>query len=186
MATRRPARQIPSDARRYWGPGRFIGHHIAAAAMVAVECPASFSGRKTSFISTTTRCVASSSSYIVGMTELILWHDGGCPLCRREIALMRRLDRRGAIDFVDVSRAPAAACPVDPAELLARFHATEDGRLLSGAAAFAAMWRAIPLLRPIGLAARSPRVLAMLERLYLVFLRFRPRLQRLLADRNRA
>ena len=28
--------------------------------------------------------------------------------------------------------------------------------MLSGAAAFAAMWRAIPLLRPLGLAARSP------------------------------
>ena len=89
---------------------------------------------------------------------------------------MRRLDRRGAIDFVDVTQ--AQACPVDPAAMLARFHASEDGRLLSGAAAFAAMWRAIPLLRPLGLAARTPWVLAALERLYLVFLRFRPRLQR--------
>ncbi|NIJ07578.1 putative DCC family thiol-disulfide oxidoreductase YuxK [Sphingomonas vulcanisoli] len=25
------------------------------------------------------------------MTKLIVWHDGACPLCRREIALMRRL-----------------------------------------------------------------------------------------------
>ena len=89
---------------------------------------------------------------------------------------MRRLDRRGAIDFVDVTQ--ARACPIDPAAMLARFHASEDGRLLSGAAAFAAMWRAIPLLRPLGLAARTPWVLAALERLYLVFLRFRPRLQR--------
>lgn len=65
--------------------------------------------------------------------------------------------------------------------MLARFHASEDGKLLSGAAAFAAMWRAIPLLRPFGLVARSPLVLATLERIYLLFLRFRPRLQRLLA-----
>ena len=85
------------------------------------------------------------------MTKLIVWHDGGCPLCRREIAVMRRLDRRGAIDFVDVSQAQPSACPIDRADLLARFHASEDGRLLSGAAAFAAMWRAIPLLRPLGL-----------------------------------
>ena len=99
---------------------------------------------------------------------------------------MRRLDRRGAIEFVDVTQTAAAACPVDPAEMLARFHAREDGRLLSGAAAFAAMWRAIPVLRPIGLAARTPWVLAALERLYVFFLRFRPRLQRLLADRRQA
>ncbi len=84
------------------------------------------------------------------MSNLIVWHDGGCPLCRREIALMRRLDRRGSIQFIDVTTAQEAACPIDPAVLLMRFHASEDGVLLSGAAAFAAMWRAIPLLRPLG------------------------------------
>lgn len=91
---------------------------------------------------------------------------------------MRRLDTRGAIDFVDVAE-PTAACPIDRRDLLARFHASEDGVLLSGAAAFAAMWRAIPVLRPLGLLARSPRILATLERAYLSFLRLRPRLQRL-------
>ena len=120
------------------------------------------------------------------MSKLIVWHDGGCPLCRREIAVMRWLDRRGAIDFIDVTQAPASACPIDPAAMIARFHASEDGRLLSGAAAFASMWRAIPLLRPLGLAARTPWLLALLERLYVKFLRVRPRIQRVLAGRRRA
>lgn len=115
------------------------------------------------------------------MSNLIVWHDGGCPLCRREIALMRRLDRRGAIQFRDVTDAADADCPLDRGALLARFHASEDGTLLSGAAAFAAMWRAIPVLRPLGLAARNPLVLAGLERLYVAFLRLRPRLQRLVS-----
>ncbi len=94
---------------------------------------------------------------------------------------MRRLDRRGAITFIDVTSADVASCPVDRADLLARFHAREDGVLLSGAAAFAAMWRQIPVLRPLGLAARSPLLLALLERTYRRFLRVRPRLQRLVA-----
>ena len=111
------------------------------------------------------------------MAKLLVWYDGGCPLCRREIALMRRLDRRDAIHFVDVSEIPAEACPIDRGALLARFHASESGRLLSGAAAFAAMWRAIPLLRPLGLAARNRRVLAILEAGYRGFLRLRPSLQ---------
>jgi predicted DCC family thiol-disulfide oxidoreductase YuxK len=110
------------------------------------------------------------------VSQLTVWHDGACPLCRREIALMRRLDRAGAISFVDASE-PGSACPADRAALLARFHAREDGRMLSGAAAFAAMWRAIPTLRPLGLAARNPLVLAGLERAYRVFLRLRPSLQ---------
>jgi predicted DCC family thiol-disulfide oxidoreductase YuxK len=115
------------------------------------------------------------------MPKVTVWFDGGCPLCRREIALMRRLDRRQAIEFVDIDAGADARCSVDRAELLARFHAEEDGRLLSGAAAFAAMWRAIPLLRPLGLAARNRIVLALLERAYRRFLRVRPRLQRLFA-----
>ena len=91
---------------------------------------------------------------------------------------MRRLDRRGAIRFVDVTTSGDDVCPLDRKALLARFHASEEGELLSGAAAFAAMWRAIPLLRPIGLLARSPAALRALEAAYLGFLRFRPALQR--------
>lgn len=109
-----------------------------------------------------------------------VWYDGACPLCVREIALMRRLDRRGAISFEDVA-SPDAVCPIDRRDLLARFHARENGVMLSGAAAFAAMWRAIPLLRPLGLAARNPLVLKALEWLYLRFLGVRPRLQKLVA-----
>lgn len=51
--------------------------------------------------------------------------------------------------------------------------------MLSGAAAFAAMWRAIPVLRPIGLAARNRTVLSVLDRFYRGFLRIWPTLQRL-------
>ena len=122
---------------------------------------------------------ARGSRYMHGMDTLTVWFDGACPLCRQEIALMRRLDRRGAIRFIDAARSEAADCPIDRAELLARFHVRENGEVLSGAAAFAAMWRAIPLLRPIGLIARIPFVLRGIERLYRGFLRLRPRLQRL-------
>ena len=106
-----------------------------------------------------------------------VWYDSECPLCVREIALMRRLDRQGAVRFINIQN--ATGCPLDASTLLARFHAQELGQpLVSGAAAFAAMWRAIPALRPLGLIARSAAVLWLLERLYLVFLKVRPRLQR--------
>lgn len=119
------------------------------------------------------------------MSKIEVWFDGDCPLCRREIALMRRLDRRGAIAFTDVADGQGI-CPVDRAALLARFHAREDGMMLSGAAAFAAMWRAIPLLAPLGQLARNRFVLTALERLYLAFLKVRPRLQRMMARREPA
>ncbi len=110
---------------------------------------------------------------------LTVWFDGAYPLCTREIGLMRRLDRDGAIEFVDA--ASAAECPIDRADLLARFHAQEaGGPIVSGAAAFAAMWRAIPLLRPLGLIAQLPPALWLLERAYRLFLRVRPAIARAL------
>ena len=106
-----------------------------------------------------------------------IWYDGNCPLCRREIALMRWLDRAGRITFVDAAD-PATTGPRDRPAMLARFHALENGALLSGAAAFGAMWRAIPVLRPLGLAARVPAVAGMLEWAYRQFLKVRPALRR--------
>ena len=109
---------------------------------------------------------------------LTVWIDGGCPLCRRETVLLRRPGRRGAIRFEDIST-QTADCPIDRARLLARFHAQEPGQpIVSGAAAFAAMWPAIPLLRPLGELARLPLVLWAFEQPYVGLLKIRPSLQR--------
>jgi predicted DCC family thiol-disulfide oxidoreductase YuxK len=113
------------------------------------------------------------------MAKVTVWYDGACPLCIREIALMRWLDAQHSIEFLDIAPADAV-CPLDRQLMLARFHASEDGDILSGAAAFAAMWRVIPLLKPLGFIARNRRVLQLLERLYNRFLIIRPRLQKLL------
>lgn len=117
---------------------------------------------------------------VTGHPDVTVWYDGECPLCLKEIALMRRLDTREAIRFVAIQ--DGGNCPLDRATLLERFHAREQGEpIVSGAAAFAAMWRAIPVLRPLGLLARYRPVLWLLERLYRAFLRIRPWLQRRLA-----
>ena len=107
-----------------------------------------------------------------------VWYDGACPLCSREIALMRRWDRAGRIRFVDAAD-PLVVCPRDRGLMLARLHACEGGVMLEGAAAFAAMWRAIPRLRVLGELARWRPVLWVLERGYRGFLRVRPLVQRL-------
>jgi len=113
-------------------------------------------------------------------SQVTVYYDSGCPLCLREIGVMRRLDKRERIEFVDVLD-EQGSCPLDRDTLLARFHArNEDGELVSGAAAFAAMWRQIPWLRPLGLAARYRPVLWVLEPLYRLFLKVRPTLQRAL------
>ena len=112
-------------------------------------------------------------------TQVQVWFDSQCPLCAKEIAFMKRLDWFKRVEFVDIYT--SANCPVDPRQLLARFHAREKGQpVVDGAEAFAALWRQLPLLKPLGLLARMPLVLRMLEKAYDQFLRVRPALQRFL------
>ncbi len=108
--------------------------------------------------------------------QLTVWYDGDCPICTAEIGLMRRLDRRNAIEFVDLSL--PGACPTDLDARLARLHAQpRGGRMVDGAAAFVAMWRVLPSLRPLAVLASPAPMRWALERGYLLFLRVRPWLQ---------
>ncbi len=112
-----------------------------------------------------------------------VWFDSRCPLCSTEIEIMRRLDWFKKVDFVDVLSTPD--CPIQREHLLERFHAQRlGGPLLNGAAAFALLWRSLPLLRPLGEMARIPFVLRVLEILYLRFLVIRPKLQTFFANRG--
>lgn len=114
---------------------------------------------------------------------LTVLYDGGCPLCRREIAHVQGLAQRrpeSALCFVDISDSAqgAAAFAADRARLLARFHVQRaDGSRLDGAAAFVAMWGRLPGWRWLARLARLPGGLTVLELAYRVFLRLRPSLQ---------
>jgi demethoxyubiquinone hydroxylase (CLK1/Coq7/Cat5 family)/predicted DCC family thiol-disulfide oxidoreductase YuxK len=113
---------------------------------------------------------------------LTVLYDGGCPLCRREIAHVQGLAARqgdAGLCFVDISA--DAACDVAEREaLLARFHVQRgDGTRLDGAAAFVAMWQRLPGWRRLARAARLPGAMPLLEAAYSGFLRLRPALQRM-------
>ncbi len=79
--------------------------------------------------------------------ETTVYFDGACPVCSREIAQYRRLRGADALRFVDAASCEAAAFGpgLTREAALARMHVREaDGRLVSGAAAFAAIWRRLP------------------------------------------
>ena len=115
--------------------------------------------------------------------QLTVLYDGACPLCRREIGVYRGLRPQhpdSPVCFADVSDASLALPPDTTREqLLARFHVrSQDGRLLSGAQAFLALWAALPGWRWLALVGRLPGMAWVMERSYLLFLRWRPMLQR--------
>lgn len=114
---------------------------------------------------------------------LTVLYDGACPLCRREIAHMRRLaegEAESGLCFLDVSADTSACSEAERSALLARFHVQQaDGTRLSGAQAFVAMWARLPGWRWLARLARLPGVTPVLELAYRGFLRVRPALQKL-------
>lgn len=114
------------------------------------------------------------------MAKTTIYYDGGCPLCRAEISHYARKDRYGALHMVDVADS-ATPLPegTDRATLLRRFHVvTSDDGLVSGAAAFVAIWRVLPGWRRLAGLARVPGVTLALEGAYRLFLPLRPLLVR--------
>lgn len=107
-----------------------------------------------------------------------VYFDGGCPICSREIALYQRLSD-GAADrpaFENIM-AQNAVLPdgVSREDALARFHVRlGSGEVVSGAAAFIALWRATPRFRLLGRLASVPPLPWLLEKAYLGFLKARP------------
>lgn len=116
--------------------------------------------------------------------KLTVYYDGACPLCAAEIAIYRRARGADGLSFVDVADSGSGSLigPDLPRKAaLARFHIRgQDGRLSSGAAGFAALWRVLPGWRWLGRIAGTRAVLPVAEAFYLVFLPLRPYIARAL------
>ena len=82
------------------------------------------------------------------MSVLTLFYDGFCPLCVREMAQLRQIDKQGVLQLVDIQLAESQALypQIDFSEasriLLAL---TADGHLLRGLDSTHAAWSAVGL-----------------------------------------
>lgn len=108
-----------------------------------------------------------------------VYFDGACPLCRREIGLLKRLDRKNKILFRDIAPPQAAAfCPLPQQDMLARFHVRRaDGVMLDGAAAFLAAYAQLPGMGWMERLSRSRTACRILNVFYAGFLKIRPGMQ---------
>lgn len=110
----------------------------------------------------------------------LVLYDGQCPLCRKSVGHLRRLDWLGRLRYAD-ARDPAnvpTTAPLDPAMLLKEMHVvTATGRhAYHGFAAVRWLaWR-LPLLWPLAPFLYIPGVPALGQRLYLWVARNRFRL----------
>ena len=79
---------------------------------------------------------------------LTVFYDGACPICAREMALMKRLDRTERLSLLDFSSTGFDAAPtgLTIADLSAVIHAQwADGTVMTGVDVFRAIWDAVGL-----------------------------------------
>ncbi len=96
-------------------------------------------------------------SAIPGTYPLTVFFDGDCPICAREISIMKRLNRAGSLEFVDFSSDAydPSTTGLSPSELGRVIHARwSDGTLITGVDVFRAMWTGVGL----GWLARLSRI----------------------------
>ena len=110
-----------------------------------------------------------------------VYFDGACPLCRREISLLQKMDRKERLLFRDISSPQAAAfCPLPQERMLAQFHVRRaDGVMMVGAAAFLTAYSHITGLGWLDWFRRSKYACGLLDHVYRLFLKVRPRFQRM-------
>jgi predicted DCC family thiol-disulfide oxidoreductase YuxK len=102
-----------------------------------------------------------------------VYYDGGCPVCSREIGWYRAMRGAERVDWVDISTGPVPDGHTREA-LLKRFTILRgNGSTVTGAEAFAALWRSLRPTRWLGRLSDRQPFLWIGERLYRAFLKLR-------------
>lgn len=113
----------------------------------------------------------------------IVYFDGSCPLCTAEINHYASKIGAGKLHLVDVSaQGVDLRSDLTVEDAMSRFHVRRaNGELLSGAIAFAEIWRIAPGWTWAFRLASIPGVLPIIELSYRGFLVVRPTISRLAA-----
>ena len=109
-------------------------------------------------------------------THFEVFFDGGCPLCRREIAFLRKRDRHGRLRFSDLG-APGfdaeATTGRSTAQLMDRIHGRlPSGAIVEGVEVFRNLYAAVGFPRLVAW-SRLPVLSGILDWMYGVFARNR-------------
>jgi predicted DCC family thiol-disulfide oxidoreductase YuxK len=110
--------------------------------------------------------------------DVEVFYDGECPLCMREIRMLRRFDRRRRIGFIDISARgfDAASIGLTQEALMDRIHGRlPDGTLIEGVEVFRRLYAAVGFA-PVVALTRLPGISRLLDLAYGAFARNRLRL----------
>jgi len=111
---------------------------------------------------------------------LILYFDGLCPLCSREMAHYRKRLTTEPVQFVDITDPSfdAAGLGLDPRRVQRVMHARVGEEVRTGLEAFIALWEVVPGYRWLARLAQTPGFHGLMTVGYRLFALVRPWLPR--------
>ena len=108
----------------------------------------------------------------------MVFYDGSCPLCRREIAHYRRIDAAGGLRWVDAVKQPGMLEKhgLSLPQAMAELHVLDaDGCWQRGVDAFLVIWQQLPAYRWLAKLVTALRLRRPLEYFYRHFAAWRYR-----------
>jgi predicted DCC family thiol-disulfide oxidoreductase YuxK len=113
-------------------------------------------------------------------TPVIVYFDGKCPLCSREVAHYSDQVKGEPVSFVDIAadNFDAVQHGLDLARARQVLHVKVGDEMLTGCDAAIAMWQAIPSYRWLSRLTRLPGIHGLADISYRIFALFLPYLQR--------
>jgi predicted DCC family thiol-disulfide oxidoreductase YuxK len=110
--------------------------------------------------------------------RLIVYFDGLCPLCSREINHYRKQAPVGQVQFQDITdpEFQPETHGLDREAIHQHMHVRLDGKIRTGVQAFFAIWEVIPGYKALRTFLSLPGVYWLATILYSVFARVRPML----------
>jgi len=104
-----------------------------------------------------------------------VFYDGDCPLCMKEISLLRWLDRKDRIRFTDIAVPEFDPATIDRTfeEVMRRIHGRlPDGQIIEGVEVFRHLYSAVGF-GPVVFLTRLPVLKQLCDLGYVIFAKYR-------------
>lgn len=104
--------------------------------------------------------------------KVIMFFDGGCPLCSREVAHYKRMDKSNNVRWEDINLQPSvlAEFGLSYSAAMKHLHVRDtSGNIVKGAYAFYTLWKALPGYRILARLIGFPVFLKLMDKFYELF-----------------
>jgi predicted DCC family thiol-disulfide oxidoreductase YuxK len=110
--------------------------------------------------------------------NLSCFYDGECPICNIEIDVMKKLDKQGNINWVDISKDKMALdkAGLSYSQAMAKLYVLDEHNNImhSGVKGFLEVWKQLPYYRRLApIVERVPLAIPILNFFYGIFARYR-------------